>query len=136
MLTLIKMAEIHWLMESWKGLVMTQCSDTCVLDDDRSVCLGQDMAGQDMAEKEINVAKKEVSTADPVTTVGEVVTTANIDTELVEGSEVRIEGSETREKGSFKRARDELEQESTKKQKVDEDRETVELQSPNGSHAR
>ncbi|GJT70879.1 hypothetical protein Tco_1030165 [Tanacetum coccineum] len=178
MLTLIKMAEIHWLMESWKGLVMTQCSDTCVLDDDRSVCLGQDMAGQDMAEKEINVAKKEVSTADPVTTAGEVVTTAsvevstasptkttiaddltlaqtlieirsakpkvkgvvigeqNIDTELVEGSEVRIEGSETREKGSFKRARDELEQESTKKQKVDEDRETVELQSPNGSHAR
>ncbi|GJZ78715.1 hypothetical protein Tco_0643552 [Tanacetum coccineum] len=53
----------------------------------------------------------------------------DIDTELVEGSEVRIEGSETREKGSFKRARDELEQESTKKQKVDEDRETVELQS-------
>ncbi|GJV17149.1 hypothetical protein Tco_1362472 [Tanacetum coccineum] len=33
--------------------------------------------GQDMDEKEINVAEKEVSTADPVTTTGEVVTTAS-----------------------------------------------------------
>ncbi|GJS35146.1 hypothetical protein Tco_0533528 [Tanacetum coccineum] len=43
--------------------------DTCVLDDEKV------FAGQDMAEKEINVAEKEVSTADPVTTAGEVVTT-------------------------------------------------------------
>ncbi|GJW30199.1 hypothetical protein Tco_0047074 [Tanacetum coccineum] len=44
---------------------------TGVLDDEEV------FAGQDMDEKEINVAKKEVSTADPVTTIGEVVTTAS-----------------------------------------------------------
>ncbi|GJY82559.1 hypothetical protein Tco_0495935 [Tanacetum coccineum] len=47
---------------------------------------------------------------------------------MVEGSEVRAEGSETRVKGSFKRAREELEQESSKKQKLEEDKETAELQ--------
>ncbi|GJZ71902.1 putative ribonuclease H-like domain-containing protein [Tanacetum coccineum] len=47
--------------------------DTCVLDDEEV------FAGQDMAEKEINVAEKEVSTADPVTTAGEVVTTASVE---------------------------------------------------------
>ncbi|GJX06840.1 hypothetical protein Tco_0194772 [Tanacetum coccineum] len=47
--------------------------DTSVLDDEEV------FAGQDMAEKEINVAKKEVSIADPVTTVGEVVTTASVE---------------------------------------------------------
>ncbi|GJU85405.1 hypothetical protein Tco_1292951, partial [Tanacetum coccineum] len=52
----------------------------------------------------------------------------NMDTELVEGIEVRAEGSETRVKGSFKRAREELEQESSKKQKLEEDKETAELQ--------
>ncbi|GJR46770.1 hypothetical protein Tco_1314873 [Tanacetum coccineum] len=45
--------------------------DTCVFDDEEV------FAGQDMDEKEINVAKKEVSTADLVTTAGEVVTTAS-----------------------------------------------------------
>ncbi|GJU35329.1 putative ribonuclease H-like domain-containing protein [Tanacetum coccineum] len=45
--------------------------DTGVLDDEEV------FAGQDMDEKEINVAEKEVSTADPVTTAGEVVTTAS-----------------------------------------------------------
>ncbi|GJR56071.1 hypothetical protein Tco_1406592 [Tanacetum coccineum] len=44
-------------------------------------------------------------------------------------SEVRAEGSETREESSSKRAGDELEQEKAKKQKVDEDKETAELQS-------
>ncbi|GJZ93820.1 putative ribonuclease H-like domain-containing protein, partial [Tanacetum coccineum] len=44
--------------------------DTGVLDDEEV------FTGQDMDEKEINVAEKEVSTADPVTTAGEVVTTA------------------------------------------------------------
>ncbi|GKF28553.1 hypothetical protein Tco_0094895, partial [Tanacetum coccineum] len=39
--------------------------DTSVPDDEEV------FAGQDMAEKEINVAQKEVSTADPVTTAGE-----------------------------------------------------------------
>ncbi|GKD14029.1 hypothetical protein Tco_1198436 [Tanacetum coccineum] len=53
----------------------------------------------------------------------------DMDTELVEGSEVRVEGSETREESSSKREGDELEQEKAKKQKVDEDKETVELQS-------
>ncbi|GJY15739.1 hypothetical protein Tco_0386161 [Tanacetum coccineum] len=46
--------------------------DTCVLDDEKV------FAGQDMAEKEINVAEKEVSTADLVTTAGEVVTTTTL----------------------------------------------------------
>ncbi|GJS52866.1 hypothetical protein Tco_0626228 [Tanacetum coccineum] len=52
-----------------------------------------------------------------------------MDTELIEGSEVRAEGSVTRKESSSKRAGDELEQEKAKKQKVDEDKETVELQS-------
>ncbi|GJW84477.1 hypothetical protein Tco_0157622 [Tanacetum coccineum] len=58
----------------------------------------------------------------------------DMDTELVEGSEVRTEGSEVRaeaeiaQESSSKRAGTELEQESIKKQKVDEDKETAELQ--------
>ncbi|GJU10462.1 hypothetical protein Tco_1132858 [Tanacetum coccineum] len=101
-----------------------------------------------MDEKEINVAEKEVSTADPVTTAGEVVTNAsptetttaddltlaqtlikirNMITELVEGNEVRAEGSETIAEGSSKRAGEELEQESSKKQKLKEDKESEEL---------
>ncbi|GKC24706.1 hypothetical protein Tco_1026856 [Tanacetum coccineum] len=44
-------------------------------------------------------------------------------------SEVRAEGSETRKKSSSKRVGDELEQEKAKKQNVDEDKETPELQS-------
>ncbi|GJU18546.1 hypothetical protein Tco_1146512 [Tanacetum coccineum] len=50
-------------------------------------------------------------------------TFVDINTELVE------EGSETRKEISSKRAGDELEQEKAKKQKVDEDKETTELQS-------
>ncbi|GKC12317.1 hypothetical protein Tco_1009099 [Tanacetum coccineum] len=52
-----------------------------------------------------------------------------MDTELVEGSEVRAEGSETRAEGSSKRPGEDLQQESIKKQKVDDDQETAELQS-------
>ncbi|GJY51047.1 putative ribonuclease H-like domain-containing protein [Tanacetum coccineum] len=52
----------------------------------------------------------------------------DMDTELMEDSEVKPEGSETRTEGSFKRAREDLQQESIKKQKVDEDKETTELQ--------
>ncbi|GJS77256.1 hypothetical protein Tco_0727137 [Tanacetum coccineum] len=55
-------------------------------------------------------------------------TFVDMDTELVEGSEIRAEGSETREESSSKRAGDELKQESTKKQKMDDDQETTELQ--------
>ncbi|GKF05853.1 hypothetical protein Tco_0036521 [Tanacetum coccineum] len=55
-------------------------------------------------------------------------TFVDIDTELVEGSEVRAEGSETRVKGSSKRAGEELEQESSKMKKLEEDKETAELQ--------
>ncbi|GJZ34711.1 hypothetical protein Tco_0580528 [Tanacetum coccineum] len=43
-------------------------------------------------------------------------------------NKVRAEGSETRVEGSSKRAGEKLEQESIKKQKVDEDKETAELQ--------
>ncbi|GJS61133.1 hypothetical protein Tco_0655917 [Tanacetum coccineum] len=49
-------------------------------------------------------------------------TFVDMDTELVEGSE-------TREEESSKRAGDELEQDNAKKQKVDDDQETAELQS-------
>ncbi|GJY51472.1 hypothetical protein Tco_0442319 [Tanacetum coccineum] len=55
-------------------------------------------------------------------------TFVDMDTELVGGSEVREEGSETREESSSKRAGDELEQEPSKKQKVDDDKETAKLQ--------
>ncbi|GJX15346.1 hypothetical protein Tco_0216178 [Tanacetum coccineum] len=64
-----------------------------------------------------------------------------MDIELVEGSEVRAEGSEvivegskvrveavTAQESGSKRAGTELEQESIKKQKVDEDKETAKLQ--------
>ncbi|GJU14953.1 hypothetical protein Tco_1142919 [Tanacetum coccineum] len=52
-----------------------------------------------------------------------------MDTKMVEGSEVRAEGSEIREESSSKRVRDELKIESTKKQKMDDDKETAELKS-------
>ncbi|GJW28224.1 hypothetical protein Tco_0045099 [Tanacetum coccineum] len=55
-------------------------------------------------------------------------TFVDMDTELVEGSEVRAEGSETRVEGSSKRTGEELQQESSKKQKLEDDNETVELQ--------
>ncbi|GKC32601.1 hypothetical protein Tco_1039895 [Tanacetum coccineum] len=51
----------------------------------------------------------------------------DMDTKLVEGSEVRAEGSKIRAEGSSKRAREELEHENVKKQKVDDDKETAEL---------
>ncbi|GKE81511.1 hypothetical protein Tco_1551511 [Tanacetum coccineum] len=54
-------------------------------------------------------------------------TFVDIDTELVEGSEVRAE-EDIAQESSSKRAGTELEQESIKKQKLDEDKETTELQ--------
>ncbi|GKD64493.1 hypothetical protein Tco_1306601 [Tanacetum coccineum] len=51
----------------------------------------------------------------------------DMDTELVEGREVRAK-AEISQESSSKRANTELEQESIKKQKVDEDKETIELQ--------
>ncbi|GJU85352.1 hypothetical protein Tco_1292898 [Tanacetum coccineum] len=54
-------------------------------------------------------------------------TFVDMDTKLVEGSEVRAEAEITQESSS-KRAGTELEQESIKKQKVDKDKETTELQ--------
>ncbi|GKA05139.1 hypothetical protein Tco_0684259 [Tanacetum coccineum] len=55
-------------------------------------------------------------------------TFVDMDTELVEGSEVKAKGSETRVERSSKRAGEELEQESSKKQKLKDDKETTELQ--------
>ncbi|GJZ74010.1 putative reverse transcriptase domain-containing protein [Tanacetum coccineum] len=55
-------------------------------------------------------------------------TFVDMDTKLVEGSEVRAEGSETRIERSSKRAGEDLQQESIKKKKVDEDNETAKLQ--------
>ncbi|GJY13664.1 hypothetical protein Tco_0382973 [Tanacetum coccineum] len=54
-------------------------------------------------------------------------TFVDIDTELVKGSKVRAEGSETRAEGSYKSAGEELEEESSKKQKLEEDKESEEL---------
>ncbi|GJV24871.1 hypothetical protein Tco_1377566 [Tanacetum coccineum] len=56
-------------------------------------------------------------------------TFVDMDTKLVGCSEVREEGSETREESSSKRAGDELEQEPSKKQKMEYDKETSKLQS-------
>ncbi|GKD46397.1 hypothetical protein Tco_1271042 [Tanacetum coccineum] len=44
-----------------------------------------------------------------------------MDSEVVKGSKDRAEGSETKVEGSSKRAREDLQKESTKKQKVDDD---------------
>ncbi|GKD84358.1 hypothetical protein Tco_1355512 [Tanacetum coccineum] len=58
---------------------------------DACVLYGEEMfAGQDMAEKEINVAEKEVSTADPVTTAGEVVATASVEISTASPTETII----------------------------------------------
>ncbi|GJW98988.1 putative ribonuclease H-like domain-containing protein [Tanacetum coccineum] len=54
-------------------------------------------------------------------------TFVDIDTKLVKGSKVRAKGSETRAEGSSKRVGEELEQESSKKQKLEEDKESEEL---------
>ncbi|GJW28961.1 hypothetical protein Tco_0045836 [Tanacetum coccineum] len=54
-------------------------------------------------------------------------TFVDMDTELVKGIEVRAKGSETRAEGSSRRAGEDLQQESTKKQKVDDDKEYEEL---------
>ncbi|GJY63004.1 hypothetical protein Tco_0464464 [Tanacetum coccineum] len=56
-------------------------------------------------------------------------TFVDMDTKLVKRSKVKAEGSETRAKVSSKRIGEDLQQKSTKKQKVDEDIETAELQS-------
>ncbi|GKE76557.1 hypothetical protein Tco_1542677 [Tanacetum coccineum] len=51
-----------------------------------------------------------------------------MDTELVGGSKVRVEGNVTRDESSSNRARDELEHEKAKKQKVDDDKKREDLQ--------
>ncbi|GJU40817.1 hypothetical protein Tco_1193774 [Tanacetum coccineum] len=51
----------------------------------------------------------------------------SIDSEVVKGSKDRAEGSKTRAEGSSKRAGEDLHQESTKKQKMDDDKEKEEL---------
>ncbi|GJT56934.1 hypothetical protein Tco_0991988 [Tanacetum coccineum] len=51
----------------------------------------------------------------------------DMDTELVGGSEVRAKGSETIAQESSKREGDELEQETIKKQKVDDDQEEAKM---------
>ncbi|GJV55244.1 hypothetical protein Tco_1456249, partial [Tanacetum coccineum] len=58
--------------------------DTGVLDDEEV------FAGQDMAEKEINVTEKVVSTADPVTIAGKVVTTASVEVSTASPTEATI----------------------------------------------
>ncbi|GKA93552.1 hypothetical protein Tco_0815538 [Tanacetum coccineum] len=51
----------------------------------------------------------------------------HMDSELVKGSKDKAEGSETRAEGSSKRAGEDLQQESAKKQKMDDDKEKEEL---------
>ncbi|GKA23494.1 hypothetical protein Tco_0709527 [Tanacetum coccineum] len=80
------------------------------------------------AIKEKEKRNKPPNKAQKRNTIYEKVNTfVDIDTELVEGSEVRAEAKIAQESSS-KRAGTELEQESIKKQKVDEDNETAELQ--------
>ncbi|GJT73016.1 hypothetical protein Tco_1032302 [Tanacetum coccineum] len=50
-----------------------------------------------------------------------------IDSEVVKGSKDRAEGSKTRAEGSSKRAGEDLQQESTKKQKIDDDKKKEEF---------
>ncbi|GKE31987.1 hypothetical protein Tco_1451309 [Tanacetum coccineum] len=50
-----------------------------------------------------------------------------MDSEVVKGSKDKVEGSKTRAEGSSKRAGEDLQQESTKKQKIDDDKEKEEL---------
>ncbi|GJY45539.1 hypothetical protein Tco_0434602 [Tanacetum coccineum] len=50
-----------------------------------------------------------------------------MDSKVVKGSKDKAEGSETRAEGSYKRAGKDLQQESTKKQKMDDDKEKEEL---------
>ncbi|GJX38587.1 hypothetical protein Tco_0251890 [Tanacetum coccineum] len=50
-----------------------------------------------------------------------------MDSKVVKGSKDRAEGSKTRAEGSSKRAGEDLQQESTKKQKMDDDKEKEEL---------
>ncbi|GKB24486.1 hypothetical protein Tco_0863887 [Tanacetum coccineum] len=50
-----------------------------------------------------------------------------VDSEVVKGTKDRVEGSETRAEGSSKRAGEDLQQDSTKKQKMDDDKEKEEL---------
>ncbi|GJT36573.1 hypothetical protein Tco_0926992 [Tanacetum coccineum] len=66
--------------------------DTSVLDEEEV------LAGQDIDEKEINVAKKEVSTADPITTAGEVVTTTVDDLTLAQ-TLIEIRSAKSKVKG-------------------------------------
>ncbi|GJR84962.1 hypothetical protein Tco_0155747 [Tanacetum coccineum] len=66
-----KDAEITLIDETQRRYGDDLMFDTGVLDDEEV------FVGQDIDEKEINVAEKEVCTADPVTTIGEVVTTAS-----------------------------------------------------------
>ncbi|GJR28578.1 putative ribonuclease H-like domain-containing protein [Tanacetum coccineum] len=54
-------------------------------------------------------------------------TFVDMDTDLVKGIQVREEGSEIREESNSKRARDKLEQENAKKQKMDDDQEAAKM---------
>ncbi|GKD00323.1 hypothetical protein Tco_1170597, partial [Tanacetum coccineum] len=54
-----------------------------------------------------------------------------VDSEVVKGTKDRVEGSETRAEGSSKRAGEDLQQDSTKKQKMDDDKEKEELRLKN-----
>ncbi|GJY14010.1 hypothetical protein Tco_0383319 [Tanacetum coccineum] len=79
-----KDAEITLVDETQGRYGDDQMFDTGVLDDEEV------FTGQDMAEKDINVAKKEVSTTDPVTTTGEVVTTASVEISTASPTETII----------------------------------------------
>ncbi|GJT13230.1 hypothetical protein Tco_0860272 [Tanacetum coccineum] len=90
-----KVAEITLVHETQGGYGDEEMFDTGVLDDEEV------FVGQDMAEKEINVAKKDVSTADPVTTAGKVVTTASVEisTASVEISTASVEINRDQKQG-------------------------------------
>ncbi|GKE25685.1 hypothetical protein Tco_1441069, partial [Tanacetum coccineum] len=116
-----------------KGIVFQEPEPKKPIKKKELIRLDEEIASKLQAEfdKEVRLARKKAEKEEEANIVAwdNVVNTfVDMDTELVEGSEVRAEGSETRVEGSSKRAGEELEQESSKKQKLEEDKETTELQ--------
>ncbi|GJS79438.1 putative reverse transcriptase domain-containing protein [Tanacetum coccineum] len=140
-----KDAEITLVDETQGRYGDEEMFDTCVLDGDEV------LAEPEVTIKDVNLSVDEVTLAQALAALksAKVQEKANLKKKkkglpekklkekkkptllhgiIVEGSEVRAEGSETRTEGSSKRAGEDLQQESIKKQKVDEDNETTELQ--------
>ncbi|GKE73531.1 hypothetical protein Tco_1535572 [Tanacetum coccineum] len=78
-------------------------------------------------KKTINQSSKEESNKAFDKTMSWIDSFVPVDSKVVKGSKDRSEGRETRAKGCSKRAGEDLQQESTKNQKMDDDKEKEEL---------